>query len=141
MYQAVAGEPGTVAFGSMGPAARGYIGAMTSELTTPDGRYSVVQGRLWRAVNPSLPAEAKVRCTRDLLNGRRALKAAKTLADEAAMAAARAVIREAEVGLGQRGAVWWKDGTPDLNRQLVKNTPYADWHLAAEARRQEADAA
>ncbi|MEP6503670.1 MAG: hypothetical protein ABJD97_10085 [Betaproteobacteria bacterium] len=100
---------------------------MTAELTTPDGRYLILQGRLWRAQNPTLPAEARVRHTRELLNGRRALKAAKLAGDEAAMTAARAVIRDAEVGLGERGAVWWKDGTPDLNRQLAKNSPYAQW--------------
>ena len=114
---------------------------MTSELTTPDGRYIVVQGRLWRATNPSLPAEAKVRHMRELLNGRRALKSAKTSGDAVAIAAARAVIREAEVGLGERGAVWWKDGTPDLTRQLAKNTPYAPWYAAVDSRQQDASAA
>ncbi len=114
---------------------------MTSELTTPDGRYTVVQGRLWRAPNPSLAAAGKVCHTRELLNGRRALKTAKTVADEAAIAAARAMIRAAEVGLGQRGVVWWKDGTPDLNRQLAKNTPYADWYAAVDSRQQDASAA
>ena len=103
---------------------------MTAELKTPDGRYVIVQGRLWRASNPSLPAEARVRHTRDLLNGRRALKAAKLASDEAAIAAARTVIRDAEVGLGERGAVWWKDGTPDLTRKLAKNSPYAQWFEA-----------
>ena len=125
----------------MGAAALGYIAAMTSELTTPDGRYIVVQGRLWRAANPSLPAQAKVRHMRDLLNGRRALKAAKNAVDEAAIAAARAVIREAEVGLGERGPVWWRDGAPDLNRYLVKNTPYADWYSSVDSRQQNASAA
>ena len=100
---------------------------MTAQLTTPDGRYVIVQGRLWRAPDPTLPAAARVRHTRDLLNGRRALKAAKAAGDEAAIAAARAVIRDAEVGLGERGPVWWKDGTPDLNRQLARNSPYAAW--------------
>jgi len=62
---------------------------MSSELTTPDGRYIVIQGRLWRAPNPALPAERKVKYMRDLLNGRRALKAAKLSGDEAAITAAR----------------------------------------------------
>ena len=56
---------------------------MTSELTTPDGRYFVLQGRLWRASNPTLAAERKVKYMRDLLNGRRALKAAKLAGDDA----------------------------------------------------------
>jgi hypothetical protein len=114
---------------------------MTSELTTPDGRYIVIQGRLWRAANPSLPAEAKVRHTRELLNGRRALKAAKGAGDEAAISAARKLISGAQVGLGERGKVWWKDGTPDLNRTLAKNSPYADWFAAADSKSQVASAA
>ena len=106
---------------------------MTSELTTPDGRYLVIQGRLWRAPNPSLPAEAKVRYMRELLNGRRALKAAKTSGDEAAIAAARKLVSRAQVGLGERGPAWWKDGAPDFNRTQVRNSPYADWFAQVES--------
>ena len=58
---------------------------MTSELTTPDGRYIVVQGRLWRAANPTLSAERKVRYMRELLNGRRELRTAKVTGEEAAI--------------------------------------------------------
>ena len=113
---------------------------MTSELTTPDGRYIVIQGRLWRAANPSLPAESKVRHTRELLNGRRALKAAKTAGDEQAITAARKLISAAQVGLGERGQVWWKDGAPDLNRTLAKNSPYADWWVTVDSKAQVASA-
>ena len=73
---------------------------MTSELTTPDGRYLVIQGRLWRAPNPALPAHAKVQCMRELLNGRRALKAAKASGDEDAIATARKQVARAQVGQG-----------------------------------------
>ena len=97
---------------------------------TPDGRYIVVQGRLWRAANPTLPAERKVRFMRELLNGRRALKTAKLSGDEAAITSARQMVALAQVGLGERGKVWWKDGAPDLNRTLVKNSPYATWFAA-----------
>ena len=103
---------------------------MSSELTTPDGRYIIVQGRLWRAANPTLSAERKVRFMRELLNGRRALKAAKLSGDEAAITTARRMVALAQVGLGERGRVWWKDGAPDLNRALVKNSPYATWYAA-----------
>ena len=118
-----------------------YIAAMTSELTTPDGRYHVIQGRLWRAPNPTLPAAAKVRHMRELLNGRRALKAAKASGDETAITAARQQVAAAQAGLGERGKVWWKDGAPDFNRTLVKNSPYADWFAAVDSRSQEASAA
>ena len=114
---------------------------MTSELTTPDGRYLVIQGRLWRAPNPLLPAQAKVKYMRDLLNGRRALKAAKTSGDEDAISAARKLVARAQVGLGERGPAWWKDGAPDFNRTQVKNSPYADWFVRVESQQQTARAA
>lgn len=34
-------------------------------------------------------------------------------------------VEAAKISLGERGPVWWADGAPDLNRHLVKNTPYA----------------
>jgi hypothetical protein len=114
---------------------------MTSELTTPDGRYIVLQGRLWRAANPTLSAERKIRYMRELLNGRRALKAAKLAGDESAITDARRMVALAQVGLGERGRVWWKDGAPDLNRTLIKNSPYAQWYAAIEGDSQDAQAA
>jgi hypothetical protein len=36
-------------------------------------------------------------------------------------------VDDAKVALGERGPVWWTEGEPDLNRHLVKNTPYAAW--------------
>jgi hypothetical protein len=41
----------------------------------------------------------------------------------------------AKRALGERGPVWWTDGTPDLNRRLARDTPYAGWFagLGAEA--------
>ena len=100
---------------------------MNGELTTPDGRYVIVQGRLWRAPNPTLPAAERVRHTRELLNARRAMRVAKESGDEAAISAARRLLRQAQEALGERGPVWWTDGSPDLNRRLAKLSPYADW--------------
>ena len=118
-----------------------YIASMTSELTTPDGRYIVIQGRLWRAPNPTLSAEAKVRYMRELLNGRRALKAAKAAGDEDAISAARRMVARARVGLGERGPAWWKDGAPDFNRMQVRLSPYADWFARVESLQPAAQAA
>ena len=114
---------------------------MTSELMTPDGRYLVIQGRLWRAPNPSLPVQAKVKYMRDLLNARRALKSAKGSGEEEAISAARRLVARAQVGLGERGPVWWNDGAADFNRVLAKNSPYADWFARAESGQQTARAA
>ena len=50
--------------------------------------------------------------------------------DSAAREQARQAVDAAKHALGERGPVWWNDGAPDLNRHLVKNTPYAVWYQA-----------
>jgi hypothetical protein len=45
--------------------------------------------------------------------------------------AARARVDAAKRALGERGPVWWVDGSPDLNRRLARNTPYAAWFANA----------
>ena len=95
---------------------------------TPDGRYFVVIGRvgprLWRATNPGLDPEERVRLTKELMSARREVRSAK---DGDGLARARARVNAAKIRLGERGPTWWDDGTPDLNRRLVKGTCYADW--------------
>lgn len=94
---------------------------------TPDGRYFVVRGRLWRCSNPSLPQEERVRWVRALMRARSAVGRARRAGDEDAVRAARAAVQEAKVALGERGPVWWTDGAPDLKRRMARNTPYAAW--------------
>lgn len=95
--------------------------------TTPDGRYIVVDGRLWRASDPRLGAEARQGLVDALMDSRRAVKAALAAEDPWALKAARAGVQAAKEGLGERGPVWWDDGAPDLNRRMVANTTYAQW--------------
>lgn len=92
---------------------------------TPDGRYIVVRGRLWRATNPTLSDDERKRLTAQLMDARRRLRGH---ASADVRAAARAAGDGAKVRLGERGPVWWTDGEPDFNRRLVKNTPYAVWY-------------
>lgn len=96
--------------------------------TTPDGRYFVVKGRLWRATNPSLSAADKQPLVHQLMDARRQVKQAKKHKDEVALQTARGQVNAAKVALGERGPVWWHDGAPDYNRHLIKNTPYASWY-------------
>ena len=100
--------------------------------TTPDGRYFVVKGQLWRCTNPSLSEEERQRLVNALMEGRRAVKVAKASGDPAQLKAARAAVNTAKVALGERGPVWWTDGSADWNRYQVANTPYADWFRALE---------
>ena len=97
-------------------------------LLTPDGRYIVVRGRLWRAANPALAEPERARLTEALMAARRQVAAALRSGSDADLAAARAAVDSAKHALGERGPVWWTDGTPDYNRLLVKNSPYAFWY-------------
>jgi hypothetical protein len=81
--------------------------------TTPDGRYFVVRGRLWRCSNPGLGPEQREKLVRELMAARRSRD--------------RAEVERTKRALGERGAPWWTDGAPDWNRHLARNTPYAEW--------------
>jgi hypothetical protein len=93
--------------------------------STPDGRYFVHGGRLWRCSDPGLSGEERQRLVRELMDARRAVGAAKRSEDEAAEREARGRVHAAKVALGERGPTWW-DGE-DYNRMKPENTPYADW--------------
>lgn len=95
--------------------------------TTPDRRYFVVRGRLWRTSNPALAPDLRERLVHELMAARRAVAAARRENDDAAEAAAHAAADRAKVALGERGPVWWNDGAPDLNRHMARTTLYADW--------------
>lgn len=97
---------------------------------TPDGRYFVVRGRLWRMSDPSLDPARREGLVRDLMSARRAVRDAKD--DPEAMRQARARVDAAKRALGERGPVWWTDGAPDLNRHMARTTPYAEWFAGLE---------
>ena len=97
---------------------------------TPDGRYFVVRGKLWRRANPALPEEKRKRLVHELMAARRAVAVTKRADDVDGEKAAHAAVDAAKHGLGERGPVWWTDGAADFNRHLAKNTPYAAWFAA-----------
>lgn len=97
-------------------------------LTTPDGRYFVVKGKLWRCSDPSLNETTRQRYVDELMSARREVKAAKATGSSQLLKAARTRVQAAKVALGERGPVWWNDGSPDLNRHQVSNTHYAQWY-------------
>ena len=103
---------------------------------TPDGRYFVMRGKLWRRANPGLPQETRKRLVHELMAARRAVAAAKRAGDMAGEKAAHAAVDKAKRALGERGPVWWTDGAVDFNRHLTKNTPYAEWFAGLPARKE-----
>ena len=75
---------------------------------TEDGHYVVIDGRRWRATDPSLPEERRQELVDELMSARRAVGAAKRTGDAEAERAARARVHAAKVGLGERGPKWWE---------------------------------
>lgn len=96
-------------------------------LTTPDGRYIVVRGRLWRRSNPEIAEERRQALVNELMDARRAVRDALKDGAQDGLEAARARVDVAKRDLGERGPVWWTDGAPDENRKLARNSTYAVW--------------
>ena len=75
---------------------------------TPDGRYVVIDGRRWRATDPSLPEDVAALLRRELMSARRAVGSALRAADPEAERSARARVSAAKHALGERGTPWWE---------------------------------
>ena len=95
---------------------------------TPDGRYFVVRGRLWRKANPDLSEDERSQLVADLMQARRSVGKALREKDAIAEKAAQQAVDTAKRKLGERGPPWWSDGAPDYNRHMARDTPYADWY-------------
>ena len=84
---------------------------------TPDGHHVVIDGRKWRATDPSLPEETAARLRKRLMSARRAVQSATTANDEQAEREARARVQRAKVALGERGAPWWEQSEEERRRR------------------------
>lgn len=110
--------------------ASALTGQATHYPVTPDGRYFLVRGRLWRRANPALSADTRRSLVSALMTARRAVRTAKQDQDKKSEDAAHQAVDDAKRALGERGPAWWNDGAPDYNRHMARNTPYADWFAA-----------
>jgi hypothetical protein len=77
---------------------------------TEDGHWVVIDGRRWRATDPSIPEERRKELVRELMSARSAVGWAKRKGDAAAERAARDRVHAAKVALGERGPKWWEGG-------------------------------
>ena len=91
---------------------------------TPDGRYFVSKGRLWRKTDPALSEPERRAAVKALMQARRAVRFAE---DDDQTRQARNTVDAAKHTLGERGPVWWDDDTPDETRKAPWNSSYADW--------------
>jgi hypothetical protein len=78
--------------------------------------------------DPGLDEAERAGLVHRLMAARRAVRDAKRNADLKVKAAAHRAVDQVKRALGERGPAWWDDGSPDLNRHMAKNTPYADWY-------------
>lgn len=106
--------------------------APTVHPITPDGRYFIVHGRLWRMSDPALAEHLRVEFVSALMVARRAVRSARETSEHAPERKARQDVKAAKHSLGERGPVWWNDGSPDYNRHMARNTPYAEWFAGLE---------
>lgn len=96
---------------------------MSDYLGTPDGRYFVVKGRLWRMSNPRLSDHERERLVSELMSARRAVRDAKGKPDEMAAARQRVDKAKFELGDGDRfgGPTASQTRTASLSR--IRPTP------------------
>ena len=80
---------------------------MTDVERTDDGHWVVIDGRRWRATDPSIPEERRQELVRELMSARSAVGWAKRKGDAGAERAARDRVHAAKVALGERGPKWW----------------------------------
>jgi hypothetical protein len=92
---------------------------------TPDGRYFVAAGKLWRRSDPRLTPAGLKALTANLMAARRKVKEVQN--NEARLKAARRQVNAAKEALGERGPVWWDDGAPDETMKAPQDSSYADW--------------
>ncbi|MFC6152217.1 DUF3253 domain-containing protein [Nocardioides yefusunii] len=81
---------------------------------TEDGRYIVVNGRRWRASDPSIPEKLRQELVNVLMAARRAVR---TEGD-----GARHRVQDAKVALGERGQAWWETVDDEALRVRVAAT-------------------
>lgn len=84
---------------------------------TPNSRYLIVKGRLWRTSNPGPAADMRHELVSTLIQARRAVGVALKAGDTVAEHSALAKLDAANTTLGERGPVWRIDAAPDLPRQ------------------------
>ena len=102
---------------------------------TPDGRYFVAKGRLWRCTNPNLPETERRAHVKALMKARNAVRLATNEVEERE---ARAAVHVAKVALGERGEPWWGDSAEPQDRLAPQNSTYADWWASLDDAEREA---
>jgi hypothetical protein len=81
-----------------------------------DQRWITIDGRRWRATDPSIPDNLRNELVDELMAARRAVAVAQRTAADDELRRARHRVHAAKVALGERGAPWW-DEPSDADRR------------------------
>jgi hypothetical protein len=90
-----------------------YHHLVSGPATTDDGRYFIIDGRRWRATDPSIPEDRRIELVGILMAWRREVRRVKGTAQEPV---ARAGVQAAKVALGERGSPPWWEQTDQQRR-------------------------
>ena len=85
-----------------------------------DARWITIDGRRWRASDPSIPPKLRQELVDELMAARRAVSAAQRSGDAAGLKQARRRVHLAKVALGERGTPWWQEMSDDDLRLRVE---------------------
>lgn len=100
----------------------GYGPGVEGSEADDEARWITVDGRRWRASDPSIPPTLRQELVDELLAARRAIAAAKRSGDAGETRVARQRVQAAKLALGERGAPWWGDVSDDDLRRRVEAT-------------------
>ena len=82
----------------------------------------VVDGRRWRATDPTIPEALRSELVHALMAARRAVGTAGRNDDQAAEKLARCHVNDAKVALGERGEPWWEPPSDEGLRRRTQAT-------------------
>jgi len=94
---------------------------MSKFTPTADGRYIIVNGRKWRATDPSIPETLKTQLVAVLMSGRRDVAKALRTKDKILEKEARDRVNDAKIALGERGQAWWETYEDDALRKRLRS--------------------
>ncbi|MFC7676067.1 hypothetical protein ACFQWH_23490 [Mycolicibacterium sp. GCM10028919] len=91
---------------------------------TEDGHYYVIEGRRWRATDPSIPEDRRTELVATLMSWRREVRRTKGTDEETA---ARAGVQAVKVALGERGRPpWWEQTDEQRRARWEADVPVPD---------------
>ena len=81
---------------------------------TPDGHHIVVNGRKWRASDIGIPDNLRAELVSELMRARREVGRRGD--------AARPLVQDAKIALGERGEPWWEEASDQGRRDRLAAT-------------------